>query len=97
MILLVKFGKIAQVITHAIADFLAPLHWRLLNAILSFFFHCGSLLGSEIIYITFFPFMFWNIDATLGRRLVYQWSTMMYVGQGLKVHCHITASRAGPS
>ena len=55
------------------------------NAVLSLLFHFGSLLGHEIIYITFFPFVYWNIDSDLGRRLVYLWAITMYLGQGLKV------------
>eukprot|EP00047_Mylnosiga_fluctuans_P015628 m.48014 g.48014 ORF g.48014 m.48014 type:complete len:424 (-) comp6012_c0_seq1:76-1347(-) len=64
----------------------APMLMRVWNAILSLIFHIGSMLGSEIIYITFFPFMFWNIEPALGRRLVYLWAIQMYFGQGLKDH-----------
>lgn len=63
----------------------APLGARVYNAVLSLLFHLGSMLGSEIMYITFFPFVFWNIDLALARRLVYMWCITMYLGQGLKV------------
>ena len=49
------------------------------------FFHAlftfGSMLGNEIFYLTFFPFIFWNLDEYLGRRLVFLWGVLMYLGQ----------------
>lgn len=52
------------------------------------FFHTlfvfGSTLGYESFYLTFFPFMFWNIDEYLARRTVIMWAVIMYIGQGAK-------------
>lgn len=52
------------------------------------FFHAvflfGSTLGYESFYITFFPFMFWNIDEYLARRTVFMWALIMYIGQSAK-------------
>lgn len=52
------------------------------------FFHAlfvfGSTLGYESFYLTFFPFMFWNIDEYLARRTVIMWAVIMYIGQGAK-------------
>ena len=42
------------------------------------------LSGDEIFYATFIPFYFWNIDSAVGRRLVFMWAVIMYVGQTLK-------------
>lgn len=71
----------------------APTLLRLCNAVVSLLFHFGSLLGHEIVYITFFPFVFWNIDAELGRLLVYLWAITMYIGQGLKDHLKLPRPR----
>lgn len=52
------------------------------------FFHAlflfGSALGYEVFYITFFPFVFWNIDEYLARSTVFMWALIMYVGQTAK-------------
>lgn len=52
------------------------------------FFHAlfvfGSTLGYESFYLTFFPFVFWNIDEYLARRTVIMWAVIMYIGQSAK-------------
>ena len=52
------------------------------------FFHCiflfGSALGYEAFYVTFFPYIFWNIDEYLMMRTVVMWALIMYVGQAAK-------------
>jgi len=47
-----------------------------------FFF--GAELGNEIFYITFLPFVYWNVDDYIARRLIMLWVFNMYAGQGLK-------------
>lgn len=47
-------------------------------------FTFGSTLGNEIFYITFFPFLFWNIDEYIARRMVFLWALFMYCGQAAK-------------
>lgn len=49
-----------------------------------YLFIVGTALGDEIFYATFIPFWFWNIDGAVGRRVVFVWSSVMYVGQGFK-------------
>lgn len=44
-------------------------------------FIIGTALGDEIFYATFIPFWFWNIDGAVGRRVVFVWSSVMYVGE----------------
>ena len=44
----------------------------------------GSGLGDEVFYLTVFPFLFWNWDEYVMRRLVLLWVFSMYIGQGLK-------------
>lgn len=47
-------------------------------------FMFGSTLGNEIFYITFFPFLFWNIDEYIARRIVFLWALLLYCGQCAK-------------
>lgn len=46
-----------------------------------YLFITGTALGDEIFYATFIPFWFWNIDGAVGRRVVFVWSLVMYVGE----------------
>lgn len=46
-----------------------------------YLFIVGTALGDEIFYATFIPFWFWNIDSAVGRRVVFVWSSVMYVGE----------------
>lgn len=52
------------------------------------FFHAlfvfGSTLGYESFYLTFFPFVFWNVDEYLARRTAIMWAVIMYIGQSAK-------------
>jgi hypothetical protein len=41
----------------------------------------GVTMGSEPFYITAFPFIFWNVDIALGRRIIILWAMTMYIGQ----------------
>lgn len=54
------------------------------NRVIHELFKFGSELGNELFYITFLPFVFWNVDDYIGRRLVILWVFNMYAGQGLK-------------
>ncbi|KAL5282419.1 SGPP1 family protein [Megaselia abdita] len=47
-------------------------------------FIVGTELGDELFYATFIPFWFWNIDGAVGRRVIFLWSIIMYIGQALK-------------
>ncbi|XP_008824034.1 sphingosine-1-phosphate phosphatase 2 [Nannospalax galili] len=49
-----------------------------------YLFRFSAALGQEVFYITFLPFMHWNIDPYLSRRLVMIWVLVMYVGQMAK-------------
>lgn len=48
------------------------------------YFKLASECGYEPFYVTFFPFVIWNIDTTLGRHMVFLWCLSMYVGQAAK-------------
>ncbi|XP_061599667.1 sphingosine-1-phosphate phosphatase 1 [Cololabis saira] len=54
------------------------------NRLLFYLFTFGTELGNELCYITFFPFLLWNVDAFVSRRLVMVWVWVMYVGQCTK-------------
>ncbi|KAM3594443.1 uncharacterized protein V6R79_008016 [Siganus canaliculatus] len=51
---------------------------------LYYLFTFGTELGNELFYITFFPFVVWNVDAFVSRRLVMVWVFVMYLGQCTK-------------
>ena len=46
-----------------------------------YLFLFGTELGDEIFYGTFIPFWFWNIDGAVGRRVIFLWSLVMYIGE----------------
>ncbi|KAK7903938.1 hypothetical protein WMY93_016545 [Mugilogobius chulae] len=54
------------------------------NRFLYYLFTFGTELGNELFYITFFPFVLWNIDALVGRRIIMLWAWVMYFGQCTK-------------
>lgn len=54
------------------------------NRFLYYLFTFGTELGNELFYITFFPFVIWNVDAFVGRRLIMVWVWVMYLGQCTK-------------
>ena len=47
----------------------------------------GAALGNEMMFILFLPFLFWDFDVTVARRLIMVWGFTYYVGQGLKDMC----------
>ncbi|KAK3092512.1 hypothetical protein FSP39_003831 [Pinctada imbricata] len=44
----------------------------------------GASLGNELFYLTFFPFLIWNVDCTLLRRMAFVWHLAMWLGQAAK-------------
>uniref|UniRef100_A0AAV2JFI4 Phosphatidic acid phosphatase type 2/haloperoxidase domain-containing protein n=1 Tax=Knipowitschia caucasica TaxID=637954 RepID=A0AAV2JFI4_KNICA len=54
------------------------------NRFLYYIFTFGTELGNELFYITFFPFVMWNIDAFVARRIILVWVWVMYLGQCTK-------------
>ncbi|XP_076002751.1 sphingosine-1-phosphate phosphatase 1-like [Genypterus blacodes] len=54
------------------------------NKFLYYLFTFGTELGNESFYITFFPFLMWNVDAFVSRRLIMVWVWVMYLGQCTK-------------
>jgi hypothetical protein len=59
-------GK-TQVYPEAFRDPSASVIWRLWSLLCHLLAHLGAFLGGEMFHITAFPFLFWNIDKTLGR------------------------------
>lgn len=58
--------------------------YRITNKFWYYLFIVGTELGDELFYATMIPFWFWNIDGAVGRRIVFVWSVVMYIGQVLK-------------
>lgn len=54
------------------------------NRFLYYMFTFGTELGNESFYITFFPFIMWNMDVFVSRRLIMVWVWVMYLGQCTK-------------
>lgn len=54
------------------------------NRFLYYLFTFGTELGNELFYITFFPFVMWNIDAFVARKIIMLWAWVMYLGQCTK-------------
>lgn len=54
------------------------------NRFLFYLFTFGTELGNELFYIIFFPFIAWNVDAFVSRRLIMVWVWVMYLGQCTK-------------
>ena len=38
----------------------------------------------QMMFILFLPFLFWEYDITVARRLIVVWGATYYIGQGLK-------------
>lgn len=45
-----------------------------------YLFLIGTELGDEVFYASFIPFWFWNIDGAVGRRVIFLWSMIFYIG-----------------
>lgn len=58
--------------------------YAITNRFWYYLFVLGTELGDEIFYATMIPFWFWNVDGAVGRRVVFVWSAVMYIGQGAK-------------
>lgn len=58
--------------------------YLVLNKFWYWLFIIGTELGDEVFYATFIPFWFWNVDGAVGRRVIFLWSIVMYIGQALK-------------
>ena len=60
------------------------LAYKINNKLIYCLMEFGANLGSELFYISFFPFLLWNVDARLCRQLLIIWYPLMYFGQLLK-------------
>lgn len=54
------------------------------NRFLYYLFTFGTELGNELFYILFFPFIMWNVDVFVSRKLIMVWVWVMYLGQCTK-------------
>ncbi|KAJ8009220.1 hypothetical protein DPEC_G00086630 [Dallia pectoralis] len=51
---------------------------------LFYLFTCGTELGNEMFFIVFFPFLIWNVDAFVSRRMIVVWVWNLFFGQSTK-------------
>ena len=58
-------------------DLLEKRTYQITNWFLYYMFRFGSTLGHEIFYISFIPFIFWNIDPFIARKMVVVWVVTM--------------------
>jgi sphingosine-1-phosphate phosphatase 1 len=49
-----------------------------------YLFLFGTYLGDEIGYAIIIPFLIWNIDSAVARKMVLVWAAVMYIGQSIK-------------
>lgn len=45
-----------------------------------YLFLFGTYLGDEIGYAIIIPFIIWNIDSAVARKMVLVWAVVMYIG-----------------
>jgi len=45
-----------------------------------YLFLFGTYLGDEIGYAVIIPFLIWNIDSAVARKMVLVWAVVMYIG-----------------
>lgn len=62
----------------------SPAKVTITNKFWYYLFLFGTELGDELFYATFIPFWLWNVDGQVGRRWVFVWAALMYIGQALK-------------
>ncbi|KAK3583161.1 hypothetical protein CHS0354_027574 [Potamilus streckersoni] len=58
--------------------------YKVNNKFLYYIFSLGANLGSELFYLTFFPFLIWNVNTKIARQMIITWHILMYFGQMLK-------------
>ncbi|XP_028858695.1 sphingosine-1-phosphate phosphatase 1 [Denticeps clupeoides] len=54
------------------------------NKFLFYLFTLGTELGNEMFFILFFPFLMWNVDAYVSRRIIMVWVWVLFLGQSTK-------------
>ncbi|VVC45177.1 Phosphatidic acid phosphatase type 2/haloperoxidase [Cinara cedri] len=57
---------------------------RITNKFWYYLFLFGTYLGDEIGYAVVIPFLIWNIDSAVARKMVLVWAVIMYIGQSIK-------------
>ena len=58
--------------------------YKINNYFWYYLFSFGANLGNEIFYICFLPFLGWNYDSFIQRRVCAFWALFMYLGQATK-------------
>lgn len=55
--------------------------FEITNRFWYYLFVIGTEFGDEIFYASMIPFWFWNVDTAVGRRVVFVWAVVMYIGK----------------
>ncbi|XP_064603789.1 sphingosine-1-phosphate phosphatase 1-like [Liolophura sinensis] len=78
-------------LTDDVTNILEPEHWTNFEYdytvkynILYYVFKLASGVGNETFFTLFFPYVIWNMDSCVGRRMSMVWFYIMYVGQAMK-------------
>lgn len=48
-----------------------------------YLFLFGTYLGDEIGYSIIIPFIIWNVDSAVARKMVLVWAVVMYIGNNI--------------
>ncbi|KAK6166735.1 hypothetical protein SNE40_023364 [Patella caerulea] len=56
----------------------------------------GSFLGDELFYLTFYPFLLWNMDSVLARKTIFVWTLVMFIGQATKDYLKVPRPPSPP-
>lgn len=54
--------------------------YHITNRFWYYLFLFGTYLGDEIGYATVIPFLIWNVDSAVARKMVLVWAVVMYIG-----------------
>lgn len=60
------------------------LDFHVANKFWYYLFLFGTYLGDEIGYAVVIPFIIWNVDSAVARKMVLVWAVVMYIGQSIK-------------
>ena len=53
-------------------------------SLIDLYFKLATTMGYEPFYITFLPYLCWNVDMLVARHLIVLWALSMYIGQAAK-------------
>lgn len=54
------------------------------NRPLYLLFQLAAIMGNEVFYFGFYPFLWWNVDSVVARQTFLVWGIVMYLGEATK-------------